>query len=156
GPLPAARRILVPFFDGLTGEIGAIACLIDREIPTIEIDDSALPGRPWSAQPAATDREVVATSLANILSVAVYLLQKAVFAHAQRGARLKSSRAARAPEPRRWVATGVMLLATATVVQKAIRLLKILAVGGRAWVVALRSGVSRTLLLEGKATFNVL
>jgi hypothetical protein len=154
GRPPAAQRILVPYFDGLPGEIGAIACLIRRKVPGIEVEDSTTPGRPFTARPAVTDREILAVGLDNILSSAVCLLTKAALSGGQAAARPGPANGLPFRKLRRGSTGGAMLWASASVAQKAMRLLKRLAVGGRTWGVAWRPVVNRALLHERAGVFS--
>jgi hypothetical protein len=154
GRLPAARRVLVPYFDGLAGEIGAIACLIRRQVPGIQIEDSGTPGRPLTARPAVTDREILAASLDNILSSAAYLLKKATLLGGHAAVRPELAKGLPFRSPRRRNTSRAMLWASASVTQKAMRLLKRLVVGGRTWGVAWRPVVNRALLRERAAVFK--
>jgi hypothetical protein len=154
GPAPAARRVLVPYFDGLAGEIGAIACLIRRQVPGIQVEDSTTPGRPFTARPAVTDREILAASLDNILSSAAHLLQKTVLSVGEAAARSEPAKGPPFRKQRRRSTAGAMLWASASVTQKAMRLLKRLAVGGRTWGVAWRPVTHRALLRDRAGVFN--
>lgn len=154
--LPAARRILAPFFDGLTSEIGAISCLVARQMPIVQVTDSAALGRAWTARPAAVDRGVFTLSLDNILSAAVYLLKSAVLSAEHPALLQEAPGGPPMAEQRPRLGTGVILQAGATVTEKAMRLLNMLVTGGRSWAVGWRPAVSRTLLVERKAIFNVL
>jgi hypothetical protein len=149
---PATRRMLILGFDGLAGELGAIASLIRRHVPAIQVYDSTAPGRIFVARPAVTDCEILAASLDNILSSTTYLLKKAALLE---GNAVPQSELAKGMRHHR-NASGVMLWGAASVTRKAKRLLKMLVVGGRTWSVAWRSADDRALLRERSGAFNLM
>jgi hypothetical protein len=155
GP-PPARRLLVPTFDGRTGESGAIACLLDRQVPAIRIEDSASPGRCFTARPAVNDREVLAASLDNLLSSAVSLIRQAVLLDGRVDLPLVSANAPLVRRPAGRDERGAMLFAGASVARKAMRLLKMILTCGRTWSVGWRTAPYRALLRERTAAFTPL
>jgi hypothetical protein len=153
-PLPAARRVLTPLFNGVPGEIGIMAALADDQDLFVDLHDTARPSRPWTARPASADREVFASSLDGALSCAVALILKALREEtgypAACGARLPASVA---PS---FGALSALARATVTAASKTTRLLGILAKGGRAWGIGWRFDESASLLDKGEAAFQII
>jgi hypothetical protein len=152
-PLPAARRVLTPLFNGVPGEIGVMAALANDQELLVDLYDTARPSRPWTARPASADREVFAASLDGVLSCAVALILKA----------LRDETGSAAPGVRRQKIAMPSLgtlssfaWATGTVAAKMARLLDMVTTGGRAWGVGWRIDESASLLDRGEGTFRVL
>jgi hypothetical protein len=153
GPLPVARRVLTPLFNGVPGEIGVMAALANDQELFVDLYDTARPSRPWTARPASADREVFAASLDGVLSCAVALILKA----------LRDETGSAAPGVRRRKMTVPSLgalssfaWATGTVAAKMARLLDMVATGGRAWGIGWRRDESASLLDSGEGKFRVL
>jgi hypothetical protein len=152
-PLPAARRVLTPLFNGVPGEIGVMAALMNDQALLVDLHDTARPSLPWMARPASADHAVFAASLDSALSCAVPLILKALRNET-------GSAASAAPSPRTAVpslgALSVLAWATGTVASKAIGFLDILARGGRTWAIGWRFDESASLLDKGEAAFRIL
>lgn len=152
--LPAGRRVLTPLFNGVPGEIGVVAAVLNDQDLLVEVHDTGRPLRPWIARPASADRTVFAASLDGALSCAVPLIFKAVTA----GSGVLAEPGAQGPRTAAVSVSGLSALsrATGTVVSKATKLLGILAAGGKAWGIGWRFDDSTTLLDKGEAAFSVL
>ena len=152
-PVTAGRRVLTPLFNGVPGEIGIMAALVNDQDLLIDLHDTARPSGPWTARPASADREVFAASLDSALSCAVALILKALQNET-------GSAASGALRPRTAAPSFGALLALAWAIRavrsKAIRLLDILAKGGSTWGIGWRFDQSASLLDKGEATFHVL
>ncbi|WP_338696893.1 hypothetical protein V5279_10045 [Bradyrhizobium sp. 26S5] len=151
-PVTRARRVLTPLFNGVPGEIGVMAALTNGEDLLVELHDTTCPWGPWTARPASADRDVFAVSLDGTLSCAILLILKAV-----RGD--KRAAASDAARPRMTSPPGsaaALIWASRTVASKAIRLLNIIAKGGKMWAVGWRRNEGTSLLDKGKAVFKVL
>jgi hypothetical protein len=70
-------RILTPCFNGMPGEIGAIASLFGEGRISIEILDNRRT-QSWTATPATMDRQIFVRSLDNLLSCAIGMILKAL------------------------------------------------------------------------------
>jgi hypothetical protein len=152
-PLPAARRILTPLFNGVPGEIGVMAALMNDQDLLVDLHDTARPSLPWMARPASVDRAMFAASLDSALSCAVPLILKAL-------RKETGSAASGAPSPRTaapsFGALSALARATVTVASKTTRLLGILATGGRTWGIGWRFDGSASLLDKGEASFQII
>jgi hypothetical protein len=155
-PLPPTLRILTPHFDGVTGEIGAIAGLTEQRVPAILVDDSSRPATPWTARPASLDKDIFGLSLDNILSSTVCLLTKAASSSTPHGSEVLASREVRVGRTYQLLAGMALLRAGAAVTHKAIHRLRGMVTGGRTWVVGWRAAQSRDLLINGAGVFNPL
>jgi len=71
---PPAARTLRPLFDGVGGDLGAYAALLEGRNVEIRVEDTALADSCWTARPAVEEKRVVARALNNIFSRAVELL----------------------------------------------------------------------------------
>lgn len=150
--LPKAARVLTPLFNGMPSEIGVMAALANDEEIVIAVHDTARPSRPWLARPASVDRELFCASLDGALSCAVPLILKALREEIDSPAAFSyPKQAAPSFNPR-----SALARATGTVTSKAIRLLNILATGGRTWGIGWRFYGSESLLEKGEASFRVL
>lgn len=76
-PAHATARVLTPCFNGIVGEIGAMAILFDAATMSVEIHDSAQPV-PWTATPALVAHDIFTCGLDNLLSSAIGLILKAI------------------------------------------------------------------------------
>ncbi|OKO80516.1 hypothetical protein [Bradyrhizobium sp. NAS96.2] len=151
-PVTNARRVLTPHFNGIPGEIGAMAALANGEDLLVELHDTTCPWSPWVARPASADRDVLAVTLDGTLSCAVLLILKAV-----RGdKRSVASEAARPRTSRLPGGSAALRWASGTMASKAARLLNIIAKGGRMWGVGWRLDEGKSLLDRGKAAFKML
>ena len=152
-PLPAARRVLTPLFNGVPGEIGVMAAMANDQELVVDLYDTARPSRPWTARPASADREVFAASLDGALSCAVALILKAL--RDQTGAVAPGVRRQKIAVPSLGTLSS-FAWATGTVAAKMARLLDMVTRGGRAWGVGWRIDESASLLDRGEGTFRVL
>jgi hypothetical protein len=145
-PLPDCRRILTPYFNGMPGEIGAIASLFADEPLSVQIDDNN--NFFWTASPASTDRQIFIRSLDNLLSCTVGMIIKALrdpLPH-------RSFCPASVSRPPLWA---VIKKVSATVIGKVAKRINKIISGGTDWAVAWR--ISPTSLLETRiAEFAVL
>ncbi|WP_299712018.1 hypothetical protein [Tardiphaga sp.] len=153
GVPPAGRRVLTPLFNGIPGEIGVMAALTERREILVELHDTARPQRPWTARPASQDREVFAATLDGALSCTVGLILKAM--REERGTAVDNAAAPISAHTRFGTASS-LAWASATVAAKALRLLGILAKGGKAWRIGWRLDGRASLLDRGEAGFRVL
>jgi hypothetical protein len=151
---PTGRRVLTPLFNGTPGEVGIMAALANDQELVVEMYDSARPFRPWMARPASTDRGVFLASLDGVLSCAVALIAKAV----REGSNIAMAPATSAMDVSAPVFVGVSAFARAMRVaaSKAVRLLDMLARGGRTWAIGWRFDESQRLLDKAGAVFRVL
>jgi hypothetical protein len=149
-------RILTLHFDGISGEIGAIAGLAQRRVPSIIIDDTSRPDAPWTARPAPNDRNIFSLSLDNILSSAIMLLTKAIVSADPQGSRALAGREIPVSRAHPLPPGAAMFRAAAAVTHKVMRRLQSAATGGRTWVVGWREARSRELLIDGSAVFKPL
>lgn len=74
GELPPADRVLVPYFECRSGELGAVGAILDGREIEISIFDSRVPGIAVCARPAVANKRCLTDSLDNILSRAVELI----------------------------------------------------------------------------------
>jgi hypothetical protein len=153
GPLPVARRVLTPLFNGVPGEIGVMAALANDQELVIDLHDTARPSQPWTARPASVDREVFAASLDGALSCAVALILKAL--HEETGSAAPRFRRRQMAAPSLG-ALSSFACATDTVVAKAARLLDKVSKGSKTWAIGWRIDESASVLDGGESTFRVL
>lgn len=151
--LPAGRRVLTPLFNGVPGEIGVMAALMNGQDLLVDLHDTARPSRPWTAHAASVDRKVFAASLDCALSCAVLLILKALREEIGSAAIGASSPRTAAPS---LGAFSALAWATGTVRSKAIGFLDILARSGRTWAIGWRFDASASLLDKGEAAFRIL
>lgn len=152
--LPAGRRVLTPLFNGIPSEIGVMAAVAGDQDLLIELYDTARPFRPWKARPASTDREMFAASLDGVLSCAVPLIRKALLdeTHSASASDACSPKTA-APS---FVGLSAVARATSGVAAKAVRLMNILAKGGKAWRIGWRFDQTASLLENREAAFQLV
>lgn len=152
-PVGPAPRVLTALFNGVPGEIGALAALANHEDLLVELHDTRCAGGRWTARPASADRDVLAVTLDGTLSCAVLLILKALREE-------KRSAASDAAHPR--AATlpdsppSALLWASGRVASKAISFANIIATGGKMWGVGWRRDERTSLFDKGKAAFKVL
>lgn len=154
-PLPRSRRVLMPLFNSVPGEIGAVAALFGEAPVTIELYDSSHTAASLAALPATSDRQVLTRALDGVLSRTIDLILKAL-----RQTRPRETQNAIRP-PTASVHRIPALAATPVGVlhrlgAKLIALIGRVATGGHNWAGAYR--LSRTACLFGQqpATFTVL
>ncbi len=152
-PLASGRRVLTPLFNGVPGEIGVIAALMNGRDFLVDLHDTARPSQPWMARPAKIDRELFAVGLDSVLSCAVALILKAL--QEETNSVASSVPCARMAVPS-LDAVSAVARETGIVASKAIRFLDILARGGRTWGIGWRFDEATSLLDKGGATFRVL
>lgn len=131
-----------------------MAALANGQDLVVELHDSAHPSRPWTARPATTDREVFSTSLDGVLSCAAGLIVKAV----REGGDAATMAPPSVPDVPAPSFGGLSAVARAMGVaaSKAVRLLDMMARGGRTWAVGWRFDDSRGPLDKKQAAFRVL
>ncbi|HEX7882940.1 MAG TPA: hypothetical protein VF499_09395, partial [Afipia sp.] len=152
-PATAARRVLTPFFNGVPGEIGALAALAYGEDLLVELHDTASPWAPWRARPASADRDVLAVTLDGSLSCAVLLILKALREEGRPAAcSAARPRTSGVPSP----PPSALIWAGGRMASKAVSLLNIIASGGKMWGVGWRLDEGTSLLDNGNAAFKVL
>jgi hypothetical protein len=157
-PLPPCSRVLVPCFNQVPGEIGAIAALVDSRPLIVEVLDNACIRRPWTARPASTDREVFSRGLDGILSCTVRLLVKAIeeahhFDTSPKDSPIGSKPALSYP----LLGTAAAVRATSALTHKIGRRLCDIAKGGRNWAIGWRFTVAgRTLLDQCESKFTLI
>ncbi|WP_334396427.1 glucosamine inositolphosphorylceramide transferase family protein [Bradyrhizobium sp. AZCC 2289] len=151
--LTAGGRVLTPLFNGVPGEIGIMAALVNDQDLLVDLHDTARPSSPWTARPASADREVFAASLDGALSCTVALILKALREEA--GAAASGVRGARTTSPQLGTLSA-LAWATGTVASKAVKFVDILARGGKTWAIGWRFDEATSLLDKGDATFRVL
>lgn len=153
--LPRSRRVLMPLFNAVPGEIGAVAALFGEGPVTIELYDSSRATISLMALPATNDRQVLTRALDGVLSRTIELILKALRqsrpTDTQNVARPAIAPAHRMPV---FAATPIGVLHRLGV--KLIALIGRIATGGHHWAAAYR--LSRTACLAGQqpATFTVL
>lgn len=152
GAFPVGRRVLSPLFNGIPGEIGVMAALAEGRDILIELHDTARPDQPWTARPASQDHEVFVTTLDGALSCTVALILKAMREERSSNAAATARILARS----RFGTAASFAWASTRVAAKALRLLAIMAKGGRAWKVGWRFDGKASLLDRGEAKFRVL
>jgi hypothetical protein len=152
---PTARRVLTPLFNGTPGEVGVMAALANGQDLVVELHDSAHPSDPWTARPASTDREVFSASLDGVLSCAAELIAKAVREGSGAAATMAPPSIPYAPAPS-FVSLSAVAHAMGGAASKAVRLLDMLARGGRTWAIGWRFDESQGLLDKEEAAFRVL
>jgi GT2 family glycosyltransferase len=149
---PACARMLTPMFNGVPGEIGAIAAVLGSGPVWVDVYERSCGGR-LTARPAMSDRRVLVKALDGVLSSAVELLLKGLsepFMTHEIGA---TSVIAQNTPP--GSASAIARVAT-VLVEKAGALIASIAAGGYAWAVAYRLDEGASLLDGGQATFAVL
>ncbi|ACL61606.1 glucosamine inositolphosphorylceramide transferase family protein [Methylobacterium nodulans] len=151
--IPPSRRVLRPLFNGVPGEIGIVAALLDSQSFRLDVYDTDRPQRPWTAHPAVRDRRILAAGLDAVLSCAVELLTKVVREPPGASAGMAPGRAPTTVPVR---AISVLTHAMGTVATKTVRLLGLLASGGETWTVGWRFDCGSSLLDQGQAEFRVL
>lgn len=152
-PLPAGRRVLRPFFNGVPDEIGIMAALSNDQDLLVELHDTARPSQPWTARPASVDREVLAASLDSALACVVPLILNALREEADSAASGVPGPGTAAPS---LGALSALTWAAGAVTSKAARLVNDLARGGRVWGIGWRFDTTMSLLDKGEAAFRVL
>jgi len=152
-PLPAGRRVLRPFFNGVPNEIGVMAALADDQDLFVVLHDTARPSRPWMARPASVNRKVFAASLDSVLSCAVPLILKALCEEPDSTATGLSGPLPALPPLDALSAVAWMI---GSVTSRATRFLDTLARGGRVWGIGWRFDDAMSLLEKGEAAFRVL
>jgi hypothetical protein len=153
GTFAPGQRVLKPLFNGIAGEVGIMAAVAQERCITVDVHDTARPGRPWTARPASSDREVFTAGLNGTLSCTVALILKAL--HEETGSAAADVRGAEPAAPG-FGALPSYAFAAGVVTAKAVRLLDILARGGRCWRIAWRTDEAGGLLDHGKAAFRVI
>ena len=143
-PLPDCDRILMPCFNGMPGEIGAITGLFGDGPLSVEILDNT-GKRPWfstswTASPATTDRHIFVRGLDNLLSCAAGMIVKALAKPSIPGERRQI---ACGSTPPMWA---LLNKASATVIHKVVRQIDKVVSGDRQWSVGWR--ISSTSLLD--------
>ncbi|WP_342722758.1 hypothetical protein AAFG07_26420 [Bradyrhizobium sp. B097] len=152
-PATSERRVLTPLFNGVPGEIGALAALANGEDLLVELHDTASPWAPWRARPASADRNVLAATLDGTLSCAVLLILKALREEGRPAAcDVARPRTTGPPRP----PPAALIWASGRMASKAISLLNIIARGGKMWGVGWRLDGGTSLLDKGNAAFQVL
>ncbi|MGB8277894.1 MAG: hypothetical protein WCF20_08200 [Methylovirgula sp.] len=154
GALPACDRVLTLCFNAIPGEIGLIAALMSQQPLLVEVHDTARRGEPWTARPATVDRDIIARSVDNVLSCTARLIVKVINAPAPFASRSGGQPCPRAAPASAPVAFAAALHATGAVARKTIRLIGMLAKGGKSWAVAWRFDHSLTLLDKQSAVFS--
>jgi hypothetical protein len=159
---PPAYRLLSPSFNGIPGEIGALAGLVNKEAALIEVHDSAATGSRRIARPALSDPDVFLRSLDEILSCAVALIRSTLQDKPQSVASLphlvasaSGKRSPHAPTPP-FIGGTALLHASISVARKSLRLAELLATGGKAWAVAWRRAPAYALLDQRQAEFSIV
>lgn len=152
-PLTAAGRMLTPLFNGVPGEIGVMTALTNDQDLRVDLHDTASASGSWTAQPASSDRGVLAAGLDSALSCAVALILKVLREEA--GAAASGVREARTTTPSLG-ALQALAFATGALSSKAIRFLDMLARGGKTWAIGWRFDEVTSLLDGGDAAFRVL
>ncbi|MCK9915735.1 hypothetical protein MXD81_41915 [Microbacteriaceae bacterium K1510] len=153
--LPRSRRLLMPLFNSVPGEIGAVAALFSEGPVTIELYDSSRAAISLTALPATSDRQVLTRALDGVLSRAIDLILKALCqtrpTDTQNAAQPPVAPAHRMPA---LAATpfGVLHRLGA----KLIAFIGRTAAGGHSWAVAYRLSRTACLFNQQPATFTVL
>ncbi len=148
-PLPGCRRSIIPRFNGIPGEIGAMAGLLSDSPVIIEIHDNRRPF-PWTAHPASVDYDILSRSLDNILSCTVGLILKTLTTESV----ITTNHNSCVKQPATFHA--VMAQATHNLAYKAKKYIEILATGqNRSPVIAWRKDTT-SLLDKGSTSFSVL
>jgi hypothetical protein len=151
-PLPQSDRVLTPYFNGLPGEIGAIAMLFGDRGLSVEISDNQY--CVVSGFPASTDRQVFARSLDNLLSCTAAMVVKSVTAPSapsvpySRGDTYSRGEA----NPPLWA---LVSKASMTVMRKTLMQIERLVTGRGQWAVGWRIN-SASLLESQVAMFGVI
>jgi hypothetical protein len=146
---PAGKRVLTVLFNGVPGEIGVFAAVMEQKGLCVELHDSALPGRSWMAHPASADSRIFAASLDGALSCAVALICKAVRAAPEA---TYESTSVLLPACRAGAALA-LAQASLTVASKAAKWLWLMATGQRAWGIGWRFDPVSSLLHQRSASF---
>jgi len=73
-----ATRVLTPRFDGISGDLGAYAALLERRNVLIHVEDSTQADHCWIARPASEDKQVVGRGLNNVFSRSAEILLYAI------------------------------------------------------------------------------
>ncbi len=153
--LPTCARVLLPCFDAIPGEAGLITALADDRLLLVEVHDSARPDEPWTARPALADREVLSRSVDNTLSCAVRLIAAALRQPTPAALAPDARPRSRPKLERPPVVVAAAAHAASALAHKMVRLLGIIARGGKNWAVAWRRAPSHTLLDQREAAFSL-
>jgi hypothetical protein len=147
-----AQRILTILFDGVPGEIGAVAALLDNRSICVAIDDAESHGL-WAATPALADRKVLTRAIDNACSIAIDLIIKAL-------ERDPLPVAAHPPHPqlraRRPGPAAALAYVGFSLAWKINRFLSLQVAGREQWSVAYRKVDGGTLITERKGEFMLL
>ncbi len=146
-----AERTLNVLFNGLPGEIGALAALLDNLSICVSIEEVERPGIWVTATPALADRRVLIRAIDTACSFAIDLIAKAVRQHPfQANARVPPSRA-RPPS-----STAGLAYVVASLAWKANRFLSLRLADREQWSVAYRWIDGDALIVEREAEFTLL
>jgi hypothetical protein len=146
-----AQRILTILFDGLPGEIGAVAALLDGRSICVAVDDSESPVV-W-ATAALADRKVLTRAIDNACSIAIDLIIKAL----ERDRLPVAARPPHAPlRARRPGPAAALAYVGFSLAWKLNRFLSLQLAGQEQWSVAYRKVYGRTLITERKGEFTLL
>jgi hypothetical protein len=151
---PECVRVLTPLFNGVPGEIGAIAAVLSENAVWIDVCDSAFAASPLRARPAMVDRQVLLKALDGVLSRAIDLVLKALSR-----SNLEERVGAEGIVQTRTSPTAshlVIARVAKILVRKSVGLIGSIAARRRSWVVAHRSDGDASLLDQRRATFSIL
>ena len=159
---PSAPRLLTLSFNGIPGEFGAVAAVVNKEAPLVAVHDSARAYPCRTARPAFTDAKILLRGLDEILSCAAHLMtstlrdkREATEAPLRSPAAGQKSAAPIGAEPP-FIGGAALLHVSLAVARKSVRLAELLATGGKAWAVAWRRAPAYALLDARQAQFSVL
>jgi hypothetical protein len=146
-------RALTVLFDGVPGEIGILAALLDDRPVSIAIEDSERLSDYATALPAIADRKIITSAIDNACSIAVDLIIKALERHPLPATRRLSKPGSQAR--RVWSVSGLAYVAS-SVSWKMSRLLSVRLAGHEQWSVAYRKIAGGNLISEGRGEFTFL
>jgi hypothetical protein len=148
-----AKRTLNVLFNGLPGEIGALAALLDKLPICVSIEEAERPGGWATATPALSDRRVLIRAIDNACSFAIDLIAKAIRQNPLQANTRVPGPPSRAQRPSS--AAGLAYVA-ASLAWKANRFLSLRLADREQWSVAYRRIDGAALIAERQGEFRLL